>query len=167
MKAEKLPETVSASELAEVWAVTPERVRQLAKSGTIPVGERGRYPCKRTLLAFAVYQRGLAERARSQGSDGNRAKLARAREIELRIAQREGELIEADAACAAMMTLAGTVRSSLDGLPARFTRDLRERDRLRKEIDDILEGVARALDVAGQAVRTGGGGDTPVAEDDA
>lgn len=157
---------ISRDTAAKLLMLTPRHLSRLVSDGWIKKTDSDKFTVVGCVQGYISYLKDETRR-NSQKSSQSKAAGARAREIELRIAQREGELIEADAACAAMMTLAGTVRSSLDGLPARFTRDLRERDRLRKEIDDILEGVARALDVAGQAVRTGGGGDTPVAEDDA
>jgi hypothetical protein len=73
---------------------------------------------------------GTRERRSEGGAAESALKLAKAREIELRTAERARELIEFDEACAVLDDIIGGITSDLSGLPAAATRDLAMRRHL-------------------------------------
>lgn len=152
----ELPEFVGPGLLAKCLDVTATRVRQLAGEGIIPRSERGRYPFADCLVGFARYQRRLAAEPKTSDA-ADRVRDLRAREIELRTAEKEGKLCASAEAVAAVDEVIGVLRSELTGLPSRFTRDLGERQRLESEIDGILARAAGRLDVAADRLTKGGG----------
>jgi hypothetical protein len=85
---------------------------------------------------------------------------ARAREIELRTAQRAGLLIETDEAFAILDDVFGMLRSDLGGLPATVTRDLEIRREIEKGVNEILNRTAKRLSLRAQALRANG--ETPL-----
>lgn len=80
----------------------------------------------------------------------------RAREIELRTAQRAGVLCETEEALALCDDIFGTLRSDLGGLPAMVSRDLEMRANIEKNLNDILNRNSKRLDLRAQALRANG-----------
>jgi phage terminase Nu1 subunit (DNA packaging protein) len=81
---------------------------------------------------------------------------AKAREIELRNAEREHRLIEFDEAFTALDDIVGAIVSELSGLPAAATRDLVKR----RQLDELVRGIRQraANRLAAQAESLGGNG---------
>jgi phage terminase Nu1 subunit (DNA packaging protein) len=69
----------------------------------------------------------------------------RAREVELRIAELEGRLIEITDMEEVIEDFAGMIRSELASLPARLTRDLVLRRTIEQVIDEILGRIADSI----------------------
>ncbi len=138
--------------------VTPERVRQLIKSGHI---EKTRHGFTTIPSAVQGYIRFLKESAseRTTNAAMTRAQEARAKEVELRIKREERELIQIDEAMLAMSMLCGIVSQQMTGLPARITRDKELRRQIETEVHAAQEAIAAALDKLSGFVREGG--DTP------
>ena len=78
---------------------------------------------------------------------------ARAREIELRTAQRAHILCETDEALALADDVFGILRSELSGLPAMVTRDLEIRSEIEKGVNEILNRTAKRLATRAQDLR--------------
>jgi hypothetical protein len=77
---------------------------------------------------------------------------ARAQEIELRTAQRVGELCETEEALAFVDEVFGMLRADLSGLPA-ITRDLAIRHDIEKAVNDILNRTAARLERQAQSLQ--------------
>lgn len=137
-----IPDTASADALADLLNVSARRVRQIAVEARIKPAARGQWPVaaiiRATIAAAGKARMGDAEREA-------RAALmqARAHEIRLRTAREEGELVPTDEAVAYTQAVVGALISRLNGLPAQITRDLRERRRIEKMIDEIRADVAK------------------------
>lgn len=150
MKLKKWPETISAGDLSAIVGVTTERLRQFATEGIIERVGRGVYRFPEVLTALYRHQRDAA--ARGHATDNNdRVKVARAREIELRIAQRERELIALADAEGAMRDTFGALRSELEGVAAAATRDRQ----IKHRIEDLIAGaLTRASDRIAEFARS-------------
>lgn len=147
--------TVATAEAAALLMLTPRRVQQLAAEGHVPRGERGRYPLKGLVHG---YLRFLQEEARrtQRGSEESELRRLRLKQLERRMA-REDRLVVLLAECEACVDeVIGMLRSDLDGLPARATRDLDLRRKIEAAIDGILGDASRRL--AKAAGRLGPGG---------
>lgn len=138
--------TITVTEAAALIQRTPRHVQGLVERGLLKKNQRGRYALKAVIAAEAENLRQQAEAARSR-TGGNRASDARAREIELRIAERQRDLIPAEDAKAAVVHVCALVKAELTGLPARFTRDPAEKRRLEAEVDAMLHRIADAAEV--------------------
>ena len=140
---------------ARLLMLSGERVRQLVKAGYIPLPTRGR-----TTIVGAVqgYIRFLKDEARknTKSEAASRAVDARAREIDLKIAERRRELIPLTDALLAMDILVGETNAQLAGLPARITRDLTLRREIEARIDEAKGEIAKAL-TRGRGVAEKGG----------
>ena len=137
--------SVSADLAAKLLRLSIRRLQQLVKDGWIRKNAAGKYSVAGCVHGYLDW-RDDSDKRKAAAAVKSVVQTARAREIELRIAEREGELISFDDALAAIETLAGLVRTSLAGLPARLTRDRIERARFQKETDAILHDLADALE---------------------
>lgn len=166
MKSENWPETITAKEFAAMADVTAERLGQLVSEGVFERVERGRYPFPAAVTAYFRHLRDAASRGFA-ANDSDRVRVARAREIEQRIARNDRDLVPKDEAIAAVDIMAGRFRSLMAGLPAQITRDHTERDRIVRIVDDNLAALATAFRQASALVQTGGDAADAVEEDDA
>lgn len=135
--------------------IGPERIRQLSKSGYISIPKRGY-----TTIISAVqgYIRFLKDEDRKATATGaaERARDARAREIEQKIAERDRRLIPIEDAEVAMDLLVGAVNRELDGQAARITRDLALRRSIEADVHGAKIRIAKALEESRGLARTGG-----------
>jgi hypothetical protein len=145
---------VPIDQIARLFEMTPERVRQLSKLGYISIPKRGY-----TTLVSAVrgYVRFLKEDARKETKTAavSRVTDARAREVELRIAEKERELIPRDDANLALDLVVGEVNKQLTGLSARITRDVSLRRKIEAEVYETKRKIAEALASGKDLNRTG------------
>jgi phage terminase Nu1 subunit (DNA packaging protein) len=141
-------EHATASVVAEHLDISRPRVGQLVKEGVLQRRRGGKFElddCRRRYIRWLrTERRGLARSAAAQ-----RLATARARDLELRSAQREGRLMEVEEHEAVLSEIIATIIMHLDGMPARFTEDLAQRARLDGLIGEVRNEVAAALSKAG------------------
>ncbi|VIO80100.1 hypothetical protein [Bradyrhizobium ivorense] len=131
--------------------VSAERVRQLSKEGWIEKQGKDQFYLVDVVQGYIRFRNDADRRAQKSAAD-SRVRDARAREIELRNAVREGRLIEIDEAMAIVEQMTGLFRAETAGLPARVTRDLQFRKTIETALNDILERVADIAAERGRAV---------------
>ncbi|CUA90900.1 hypothetical protein Ga0061061_11641 [Chelatococcus sambhunathii] len=137
----KLPERLTAGDMARVLALTTERLRQLSREGAIPKSIRGAYPAEETIRGYVAWLRD--EDRRSTKSAGESAvRRARARQIELRTARDQRELVPWQEATAYTQEIVGMLIARMQGLPAQVTRDPALRSKIEDAIDAIRTDVA-------------------------
>lgn len=150
---------------AALIKVTPRRIQQLAKDGWFKAKGRGKWSLVEVVQGYIDF---LAdERARnSKVAAGSRLSDARAREIEIRTARLDRQVIDLDEATPLFDQLAGEFMQSLGGLPARITRVPRERQRIeaiidgeRQRISDRFAKIANTLATGIDDDEAGGEGD--------
>jgi hypothetical protein len=81
--------------------------------------------------------------------------LAKAKEIELRIAREDHNIIELDEALGAIDEVIGALKSDLIGLGASVSRDASVRARVDDRITEILQRATTRLQLAGRAIKGG------------
>ncbi|XIA64511.1 hypothetical protein ACFIOY_37680 [Bradyrhizobium sp. TZ2] len=121
--------------------VSAERVRQLAKEGWIEKAGKDQFYLVDVVQGYIRF-RNDSERRATKSATASRVSDARAREVELRIAERERRLVELSEMIALADQLVGMFRAELSGLPARVTRDLQIRRTIETAIHDILDRIA-------------------------
>jgi hypothetical protein len=124
------------SEVTRHLLLTGEMIRRLVAERIIDRRPDGSFDLDQ---ARHAYIRHLRDRRSKRGAAESALQRARAREIELRTAERAHELIEFDEAAAVL----DDIISDLVGLPAAATRDLT----MRRHLDDLIRGIRqRAAD---------------------
>jgi hypothetical protein len=145
---------ITASQAAKLIMVTPQWLRQLVAKGYVPKAAKGLYPLVGVVQGYIRWLKD-EERRTSKVQAESGLKAARQREVELRIAEREGRLIDLDDVDNFFAHNTSVFRAELEGIPAAVTRDLA----LRKEIEQALNGAIsrfqRRFAEAREALRKG------------
>lgn len=147
---------IAIGQAARLLMISDERVRQLQKQGYIPrVPKRGVVPLVGAVQGYLRYLKD-EERQTSKSAAASRVTDARTREIELRIAERQRDLIPQEDARAVIGEMAAMLKAEFVGLPARVTRDLDLRRTLEQEVDASFARLAASAERARSALVTGG-----------
>ncbi len=128
-------EAVSLSEVSRHFGLSRTAVRDLELRGEID-RVAGLDACR---LAYIRY---LRARRLSHSDADMQWRLARAREIEIRTAQRERKLMQTDEAIAVLEDVVGTFLTELSSLPAAVTRDVVLRRQIEEKIFEIRTRIA-------------------------
>lgn len=157
---------ITVAQASKLLMVTPQWLRQLAAKGYIPKAIKGQYPL---VAAVQGYIRWLKdeERRTSKVQAESGLKAARQREVELRIAEKEGRLVDMEDVEAFFAFNAATFRAELEGVPASVTRDLKLREAIEQAINGAISRFERRFREAGEALRAGRDPLGTTAEDDA
>jgi hypothetical protein len=157
---------MTITDAGALLGVSDEWVRRLIGDGYIKRTERG------TVLrddVAAGYIRWLKDEDRrsSKTASASRRDEARTREIEQRIAERDGRLIDLEEHEAVLDEIVGTLKAGLVGLPASVTRDLELRAKIETAVDGILTDASARLAKRGEELRSGRSVIAADGEDDA
>lgn len=142
------------TEAAKLFGRSPSWLHGVIAAGHVEKSAGGRYTLTALTRGVVGYFEALLERS-TKAAGESAVQAARAREIELRIAQRERDLIPLEDALAFAGELCGVVRTNIDGLPARCTRDLEMRRTIEREVNEALKRISERCGELSQAVRRG------------
>lgn len=149
--------TIDLETAARLAMCTPRWIQDLVKQGFIPRAERGRY----TVLGV-VHGRIKSlqdEQGRSSKSaSASRVQDARAEEIQLRLDEKRGALLQQGQAEAVNVIdeFFGGLKSDLLAIPARVTADLALRRKIEDGIDHAFADAGKRAVVAADRVATAG-----------
>ena len=162
----------TAKQLADLLELTPRRVQQLAKEGTFPKIERGRYPLVECVRAYVRYWQERAD-GRFTDNELDQARLQR-EQLEVRkraveVARAEGSVVALEDHEEVIRKLLGAARGIILGIPGAWgsrvvgigtpVEGLQMMTRL---ADEIVEGVASS---AGEFDMEDAAGPEPIADD--
>lgn len=139
---------------AALLELTPQRIRQLAQAGFIKIHRRSHTTITSTVRGYVRFLKD-EERKATQTGAAERARDARAREIEQKIAERDRRLIPTEEAELVMDLLVGAVAKELDGMAARITRDMAFRRLIEADVHGAKIRIADALQEGQSLARTG------------
>jgi hypothetical protein len=155
---------ISAEVAAALIRVTPRWLQKLAADGWVKREARGQYTIKNTVHGYLDFRDDEARKATKTDGD-KRVRDARAREIELRTAREENELVPIEEATAFVQGVIGAMTSRLNGLPAQITRDLNERRRIETILDRVRAEMDAKLAELAATYRNGPAADPADSED--
>ena len=161
-----LAEDVDRKTLASLLDLTTMRIDQLVREGHIQKSGRGRYPLEASVRGYIKFLKGTIA-GQTKSASSNRAQDARAAEIERRMAREDREIISLAEALTTIDEVAGEYLQSISSLPARITREPRERQRIEAICDAERLRVSDRFVKRSRALRTGGSVDEADDEDDA
>jgi hypothetical protein len=145
---------ITVDTAAALLELTPQRIRQLVQAGFIKMHRRNHTTITSTVRGYVRFLKDEARKA-SQAGAAERARDARAREIEQKIAERDRRLIPVEEAELAMDLLVGAVNREMDGMAARVTRDLSLRRVIEADVHGAKNRIADALAEGKGFARTG------------
>ena len=166
-KEEATAGTISAQDAAKLLMLEgPRWVQKLAQDGYIQKTGRDRYL---TVSVVQGYIRFLKEerKSESRSASENRVRDARAREIEIRTARADRELVELDEVSAVFDEVVGAVKREIEGVSATVTRDMALRRKIDEAIDEVFSRATARIVKAIGALAEGGAALETDEEDDA
>ncbi len=142
----------TAKQLADLLELTPRRVQQLAKEGTFPKIERGRYPLVECVRAYVHYWQERAE-GRFTENEFDQTRLQRehleVRKRAVEVARAEGSVVALEDHEEVIHKLLGAVRAVLLGIPGAWSArvvgvgtPVEGLVLMTKLADEVVEGVA-------------------------
>lgn len=157
---------MTPGQASKLLMLSLERLRQLARMGYIPKATKAGYPLVPTVQGYIRFLKD-EERRTSKVQAESGLKAARQREVELRIAEREGRVVDMEDVEAFFAFNTSTFRAELEGVPAAVTRDLKMREAIEQAIDGAISRFERRYREAGEALRAGRDPLGTASEDDA
>lgn len=170
-----MPATTPAATLAKLFNLTERHLRDLARDGTIPKGEHGKYELGPCVQGYVRY---LQQRAQGRAIEGidtkeSRARLleAQANKTELEVRELSGELLSTAAAQKAWGVVLAAFRSRLLILPTKLAPSLLNQtdavkieETIRTQVYEALHELANFTPARGRLARPNGdAGDSPPA----
>jgi len=146
--------------------LTSVRVRQLIAEGYIEKAGRDRIVIETAVLGYLRF-RNDDDRRSSKTASASRVQDARAREIDLKVAEREGRVVDLTEHMDLFAECFGALKAGLAGIPARLTRDMSLRRKIEQEIDDVLRQCADRFEQAARDPGDAGAAAEADAGDDA
>jgi len=162
----KLPETIGTTELAKLLSITDRRLTQLVDEGVIEKEGRGAFNTVAAVAAFVNF-RAESEKRRSASTSADKLREQRQEEIARKMAREDREIIALDEAMDALDEAAGLFVEVIGGLPARITRDPKERRRIEDVCNAERDRLSQSFAEKAQALRTGLSDAEDPEEDDA
>lgn len=144
MTATKPTETITLAELRKITGAADGEIEALIAAGQIDPPEHDRVPMVQAVQAFLGHLRETARTASASAAMA-RARDARAEASELALAISRRDVIPDGEAEMATDFLCGRISEVIGGLPARVTRDLRDRRRIEETLRAAQEGIAADL----------------------
>jgi hypothetical protein len=133
--------TTTTPALAQCFGLSLERIRQLAREGWFKALAPGKYDFIEAAGGYIKFLRDQDRRS-SKSSADTRIKDAKAKDIEVRTAQRLGRLVPLETFEEMIDTIAGMVRTEFAGLATVVTRDLILRRIIEREVNARLRRIA-------------------------
>lgn len=153
MAEEKPKQGLNAEQAGALFDRSKRWIQERAKEGWFK-SDKGKFELVQLCRGVVAYFDDLQAKSEKKAA-ATRVTDARTREIEMRIAERQRELIPLEDARNLMGQFAALVRAELTGLPARMTRDKAERKKLEKDVDDALRRLSSKAQKAAAALEAG------------
>jgi hypothetical protein len=151
---------------AQLLQVTRSRVEAMRIDGIIKrqgTSQSYHYPIGDLFIDFTNH---LKRESRKPTISADRVRNAKAREIEIRSAERAGRLMDVEEVEARLVSLVGKIRSMHVALSSRVTRDLALRKIIDREINAIDAATADWLETLAEDIEKGREGDAAALVDD-
>lgn len=132
--------TITAEQAGALLMISQQRVRQLVRDGYIPRTARDAYPLVGVVQGYLRFLRD-DERRSAKSASATNLNDARRQEIERRIAERDGELVDINEARQLYRELTGQIEKTLAALPGRAVKDPAMRQAIATQRDAIQSAM--------------------------
>ena len=160
------PQTITVDQAATLLGRSRRWIYNLVEGGFIQKAGSGKYTVVGVVRgAMAYYEDQIKKNQKTAAA--SRVTDARTREIELKIAQRQGQLIDREEHEALLELVTGRYLGALGGIPAQVSRDPTERERVERIIDQERERLADYFDEVADNIASVVDDDPAIEADDA
>ncbi len=147
--------TFSTKQIVALVEVGEDRLAQIERAGFIKRITRNAWFPVETLAGLVRFYRDGNRRGPRSAADA-RWRTARAREIEIRTAERERKLVKIDDATEALEDITGIFLTEISSLPASVTRDFVLRRQIEERIFEIRERISNRLEAQARSLQESG-----------
>ncbi|WP_051134100.1 hypothetical protein [Methylocystis sp. ATCC 49242] len=147
---------VSVQSAADLLGVTPRWVRQLCADGRVAKAAPGVVPLAEVIRAYIASLKDESKKT-TKSEAAAEVQRARAEEIRLRVAIKQGELIPMTEIEPVFSDILGELRSRLAGVPAACTRDLALRETIEARLEEALDEARGDFDRRAEELASPGG----------
>jgi hypothetical protein len=150
----QMKQRISLIALARHLDLSRQWVGKLSKAGVLPKLPDGTFDLDKSRIRYIRHLRDESRRSNKTDAAA-RALEARARQLELRLAKEEAELIEIGAVEEMIGDIVGTFNSEMVGVPAACSRDLELRNKIEDQLNGVITMCQRRFDKAIAALSRG------------
>jgi phage terminase Nu1 subunit (DNA packaging protein) len=149
------PGIVTTAQAAKVLMVSEAWIGRLHKMEYVPKHGRGQW---NLVAVFQGYIRFLKdeERRSSKSAAASRNRDVKTEMLEMQLKEKRRELVPIDDVQIVLDTAASLMQSTLMSVPSKFTRDIKERNRLDKMITTALGKIGDGMEAKMGALSEGG-----------
>lgn len=144
---------VTFEQAAKVAGYTPGIINHYAKMGLIKQTPDGKITLGAAMQGIVTHLRQV-RKGKTTLTAANKVAEAKAREIELRVAEREGEVMPTVEIDELFTTIFANLRLRLSSIPARVTRNADTRYLIETEINDALSNLSNSFAQEADRLRT-------------
>jgi hypothetical protein len=136
---------------AQLFSYSAMTVTHIENGGHLSFDSEGRIPLGKLCESMMVYLR--SRKTSEKLVDDEKLRALKIQETELRIGKLKASLIPVDGVKTWLLEMLGIQHALLAAIPTRFTRDLKERERLQKLYEEVQSNViARIKEVSGAEI---------------
>lgn len=146
--------TISTSQAAKLLMVSEMWIGKLHKMEYIPKAGRGKWNLVAVVQGYIRFLKD-EDRRSSKSAAQSRITDIKAARLEMQMQADRRELVPLDDARLVLDTAASLMQSNLMAVPAKFTRDVKERRRLEAMIAEALGKIADDIDKKAASLTTG------------
>lgn len=146
--------TITTGQAAKLLMVSEAWVGKLHKMEYVPKAGRGKWNLVSVVQGYIRFLKD-EDRRSSKSASASRMQDVKTARLELQMRAESRELVPFDDAKLVLDTAAGLMRSSVMAVPAKFTRDLKERRRLENLLSEALGQIATGIDKKAEALEEG------------
>lgn len=156
-EAKKTPDaagTITTAQAAKLLGVSEAWIGKLHKMEYVPKAGRGKWNLVAVVQGYIRFLKD-EDRRSSKSASASRMQDVKTARLEMQMKVESRELVPFEDAKLVLDTAAGLIRSSVMAVPAKYTRDLKERRRLEDLLAAALGQIATGIDRKAAALEEG------------
>ncbi len=146
--------TITTAQASALLGLSENWINRLHKEGFVGKAGRGRWKLDAVVQGYISWLKD-EERRHSKSAAHSRMTDLKAVQLEMKLQRERGELVPLEDARLVLDTASALMTSTIMSVPARFTRDPKERKRLETLVAEALGKVADGLDTKAAELSTG------------
>lgn len=135
---------LNSKDVAHLFGMTINRLSQLETDGTLHRNSNGKFVLDKVVGEWTQYLRSRSSSARID--DDRQIRQLRIESMKSEQAERARKLVPLDWVKSTLLDMVGKLSARIKSFPVSYTRDMKERAKMQKILDDVLEKFVKDLD---------------------
>lgn len=146
--------TITTTQAAKLLGVSEAWIGKLHKMEYVPKAGRGKWNLVAVVQGYIRFLKD-EDRRSSKSASASRMQDVKTARLEMQMQQERRELVPLEDTRLVLDTAAGLLKSSIMAVPAKYTRDIKERRRLEGLLAEALGQIASGIDKKADALAAG------------